>query len=136
MYLKRKIILIAAVLISLCAMGYFYMLESEQKLFDYCYTVNSMICEQEFSMAYLEEGRIDLYKESGELIQSFPFPEFDQTFRIKHIRKDSDNIYFVVGASIDDEEGILFVNGDANRMLSGIVSIERVGGNSYKYSTR
>lgn len=56
-------------------------------------------------------------------------------FALVTIRKEFGNLYFVTAGSVDDEYGVVFINDSAND-LDGIMSLERIGGNAFLYSTR
>lgn len=57
------------------------------------------------------------------------------TKKITTFSKDGSTVWFIISGSVDDEQGIIFINDDSNSVLDGIKSIERIGGNSYYYST-
>lgn len=44
-------------------------------------------------------------------------------------------IYYVLSGSVDDADGIMFINGAENGVLGGVKKVERIGGNYYRYST-
>ena len=102
---------------------------------DYFAEINFRIRNLDFCTATVEDANILLYDSNGTLIQIIEFTNYRKSNLI-YIRKSGDRIYFVQSGSIDDESGILFVNDESDRILEGIKSLERVGGNSYRYSTR
>lgn len=99
------------------------------------YSVNSAIKDMDFYIARPEKDIIILYNDKDEPINEVQINEYDGKKNFIYARKDGTNIFFVINAAVDDEQGILFVNDGSDSILDGIKSIERIGGNSYKYST-
>ncbi len=89
----------------------------------------------DFYIARPEKDIIILYNDKDEPINEVQINEYDGKKNFIYARKDGTNIFFVINAAVDDEQGILFVNDGSDSILDGIKSIERIGGNSYKYST-
>lgn len=90
----------------------------------------------DFSNAYISKDTITLYDEENLLISEVPFTSTDDYKSVICIRKDGNTLFFVLQGSVDDESGIMFVNDDSGDFLDGINSIERIGGNFYKYDTQ
>ena len=102
---------------------------------EYCYKINSIIKDIDFQTAKIKEGEIVLYGNNNVYIQQIPFNEYKKDKKIMTVRKDGDRVYFAINGTVDDEQGIVFINDDSNAVLDGVKSIERIGGNSYLYST-
>ena len=102
---------------------------------EYFYEMNSIIKNMEFHKAKMEENQILLYDVQNKLITKIPFEQYRADIDFICAYKEGATIRFVTGGSVDDEEGIMFVNDDSDNILDGIHSIERIGGNSYRYST-
>ena len=100
----------------------------------YCYGINEVIKDIDFDKGDIADGKIVLYKDGLEVFNR-DYEEFDSEFNIKYIRKEDNKIFFVLNASVDDDEGIMFVNDDTNGLMDGLGSLERINGNSYKYKT-
>ena len=102
---------------------------------EYCYKINSVIKDIDFHTAEIKEGKIVLYDQKNAEIQQITFKDYENDKRIISVRKDGDIVYFIISGAVDDEQGIVFINDDSNSMLDGIKRLERIGGNSYRYST-
>ena len=102
---------------------------------DYFYKINSLIKDLDFFTAKASENKIKLFGKNQELITEIPFEDYNDNIKFSYARKDESVIYFVISAAVDDEQGIMFINDDSNGVLDGIKSVERIGGNSYQYST-
>lgn len=102
---------------------------------DYFYSINSAIKDMDFYIARPEKDKIILYDDKDEPINEVQIAEYDEKKNFIYARKNGTNIFFIINAAVDDEQGILFVNDGSDSILDGIKSIERIGGNSYKYST-
>lgn len=98
--------------------------------------INTLIQNETFDIAKVEAGKIALFTRELELIKEIPFYAYDNTVPLNYIRKKHPVLYFVTGGSVDDEQGILFINDADNQIFDGIHTIDRIGGNSYAYSTR
>jgi hypothetical protein len=94
-----------------------------------------MIKDQDFYTARVSEGEISLYDKNNIIIETMGFDFYDRSIPLVTIRKEFGNLYFVTAGSVDDEYGVVFMNDNANN-LDGIMSLERVGGNAFLYSTR
>ena len=103
-----------------------------------CYKINSIVKDKEFFIAKIKERRIVLYDNKYAQMSELPLEHYNKGVdKIISIRKDGANVYFIIGGSVDDENGIVFINNELNAVLDGINSIKRIGGNSYWYgSTR
>ena len=106
-----------------------------EKTEEYFYKMNSRIKDMEFYKAEMEGNEILLYDAQNKLITTIPFEKSTHDVDFIYAYKDGTTIRFVTGGSVDDEEGIMFVNDNSDDILEGIHSLERVGGNSYRYST-
>lgn len=102
---------------------------------EYCYKINFIIKDVDFHTAKIEERKIVLYDDKNVQIQQITFEEYESDKRIAVVRKDGARVYFTISGTVDDEQGIVFINDDSNAVLDGIKSMERIGGNSYRYST-
>ena len=100
----------------------------------YCHEINKIIKDIDFDKGDISDGKIVLYND-GSVVFNQDYEKFDNDFNIKYIRKEDNKIFFVLNASLDDDEGIVFVNDDANGLMDGLGSLERINGNSYKYKT-
>ena len=108
----------------------------DNKHMDYCYSINELIKNIDFFKGNIAEDKILLYDTENNLVSEIPFEQYNNNISIIYIKKDMNNTYFVLQGSVDDEYGIMFINDDANNVLSGINSMDRVGGNAYLYSTQ
>ena len=127
--------LITAVLILVFVLTFVSCGEKSTEEYDlYCYEINNMIKDIDFDNGKIADGKIVLYNDDKEVFNQ-DYEKYDSGFDIKHIRKDDNKVFFVFAATVDDEEGIMFVNDETNSLLDGIGSLERVNGNSYKYKT-
>ncbi len=102
---------------------------------EYCYKINSVIKDVDFHTAKIKESKIVLYDNKNVEIRQIAFEEYEINKRITVIRKDGARVYFTISGTVDDEQGIVFINDSSNAVLDGIKSMERIGGNSYRYST-
>ena len=100
----------------------------------YCYEINKVIKDIDFDKGDISDGKIVLYND-GSVVFNQDYEKFDSDFNIKYIRKEDSKIFFVLNASLDDDEGLVFVNDDTNGLMDGLGSLERINGNSYKYKT-
>jgi len=100
----------------------------------YCYEINKIIKDIDFDKGNIADGKIVLYKDDSEVFNQ-EYENFDSDFSIEYIRKEGSKIFFVLNASADDDEGIVYVNDSTNGLMDGLVSLERINGNSYKYKT-
>lgn len=102
---------------------------------EYYTSINRMIKDQDFYTARVSEGEISLYDKNNIIIETMGFDFYDRSIPLVTIRKEFGNLYFVTAGSVDDEYGVVFMNDSANN-LDGIMSLERIGGNAFLYSTR
>ena len=77
-----------------------------------------------------------MYDLEQEPLKAILFNELDENIKFNYIRKEGNSILFIISAAVDDEEGIIFINDEANNTLDGIKTLKRIGGNSYSFSTR
>lgn len=120
-------------------LGIFYLTScdssSNKNTEDYLYKINSIIKDMDFYTAKANENKIRLYDNKQEMIKEIPFEDYNDNIEFIYARKEETAIYFVMSGSVDDEQGIMFVNDDSDDFLDGIKTITRIGGNSYQYST-
>ncbi len=103
---------------------------------DYYTSINRMIKDADFYTAHVNEGQITLYDTDNSVIETIALDFYDRSIPLVYIRKEGNSLYFVTAGSVDDEYGIVFMNDGSDYMLDGIMSLERIGGNSFLYSTR
>lgn len=103
---------------------------------EYYTSINRMIKDQDFYTARVSDGEISLYDKNNIIVETMGFDFYDRSIPLVTIRKEFGNLYFVTAGSVDDEYGVVFMNDSSNNSLEGIMSLERMGGNSYLYSTR
>lgn len=108
---------------------------SYNELDEYCYNINNILMNYNFNKANLEKNYIALYSDENILINEIEFDFYDENKKILYIRKDENKIFFILNGTVDDEDGILFVNDSSDSMMDGIIKLKRLGGNSYYYST-
>lgn len=108
---------------------------NNKKTEDYLYKINSIIKEMDFYTAKANDNKIILYDTKQEIIKEIPFENYDDSIKFIYARKENSTIYFVLSGSVDDEQGVMFVNDGSDDFLDGIKTINRMGGNSYQYST-
>ena len=99
---------------------------------DAFYPLNQLLKDRAFSIAKVEDGSIVLYDEEQTVLETLPYAG-EATFL--YAEKDGAVIRFIQSGAVDDEQGVLFINDDANSALDGIHSVTRIGGNSYAYSS-
>lgn len=131
--MKKRIlslILIAVLSFSLFSCG----IKSDKDYDDYCYKINKIIKDKDFSKGEVVDGKILLYKDD-KIIFEENFEDYDKSYNIKSIRKEENRMFFILNGAVDDEYGIVFLNGDEDGAMDGLASLERIGGNSYKYKT-
>ena len=105
---------------------------------DVCYNINKLVRDYNFASGNIKNKTIYLYDNDRELLIQLSSGDLDSTQlnKILYFYKKENQIYFVLTRSVDDEEGILYINDENNNILSGIWSVKRIGGNSYVYNTR
>lgn len=103
---------------------------------EYCLKIHTLIKEEDFCSATVEEQKIVLYDAYNEKICEIPFTERKEDVPLISIKKVDGLMFFITGGAVDDEYGILILDGDVNHLMDGLQSIERIGGNTYRYSTR
>ncbi len=108
---------------------------NNKKTEDYLHEINSIIKDMDFYIAKADDNKIILYDTKQEMIEEIPFEDYDDNIKFVYARKKDSVICFVISLAVDDEQGIMFINDDSNGVLDGIKSINRMGGNSYQYST-
>lgn len=100
----------------------------------YCNEINKLIKDIDFDKGNIYDSKIVLYNDEAEVF-SVEYEDYDGNFKIRYIRKEENKIFFVLNASVDDDDGIVFVNDNTNSLMDGLWSLERINGNSYKYKT-
>ena len=108
---------------------------NNKKTEDYLHKINSIIKEMDFYTVKADDNKIILYDTEQEMIKEIPFKNYDDSIKFIYARKENSTIYFVLSGSVDDEQGVMFVNDGSDDFLDGIKTIDRMGGNSYQYST-
>jgi len=133
----KKVIVIVCIIILCVCLCFFYIHDErgQTEKEEYCYKINALIKDADFNIAKIEGSKIMLYDIERNLTDEIAFEDYSSKFEIEYIRKEDEIIYFVFDVAVDDEWGIIFVNDDSDKMLNGIKSIKRIGGNSYSYST-
>lgn len=101
----------------------------------YFRNIYALIKDIDFDIAKIEDSKILLYNSDDELVDEIIFNEYNKKIPLIHIKKQDSVIYFVTSLVVDDEIGIIFVNDDSDKIMDGIKSLKRVGGNSYQYDT-
>jgi len=102
---------------------------------DYLYKINCLIRDMDFYTAKASQNKITLYNNEQEMIKEIPFEDYNSDIKFVYARKENSVIYFVTNLAVDDEKGVMFVNDGSDGFLDGIKTINRMGGNSYQYST-
>ena len=134
-----KVVIVSVVLTALIGLlskniFTFFMTDSIDKYNEYCYEINRMIKEIEFEKGDISDGKIILYNDEKEVYNQ-SYDKFDSKYKIMYIRKDGNKVFFVLNASVDDEDGIVYLNGELGDVMNGLWSLERLGGDSYNYKT-
>ncbi len=101
----------------------------------YIERINNLVKDCDFSRGYLNDGVITLYDAFERKVIDIEFKNHNTKYPLLYFRKDGDNIYYIRSGAVDDEFGIMFINGEANSALDGVANLERCGGNSYYYDT-
>ena len=91
---------------------------SSKKTEDYLYNINSIIKEMGFYTAKVDDNKIILYDTEQEMIKEIPFENYDESIKFIYARKENSTIYFVLSGSVDDEQGIMFVNDNSDAFLA------------------
>lgn len=133
--MKKSIITVIALLLCFSIISYIKYEQHNNKSQEYCYKINQIIKDYNFFKGYVEKNAILLYDNENKIISKVDFHDFIKEIDIKYIRKDDYKIFFIFSGSIDDEKGIVFINDQKNSMLDGIYKLNRLGGNSYSYTT-
>lgn len=108
------LVLLAAGLSTLFACGD-WKNKDRQMLKESCYKINQMVKDVDFHSGQIQEDTLVLFDKEHMPVKEIPLT--DTKIPVKIL-------------------GILFINDSSNDVLSGIKEIQRVGGNSYLYSTR
>ena len=95
----------------------------------YCWEINEQIRDQDFFTARISDGMITLKDRDGTVVGELPFEGYDKKTnrQLVYIRKNETLMYFITGASVDDEWGIMIVNDDSDDIMQGINRLERYG---------
>ncbi len=133
----KKSILILCIVLSVIACFILFSCHQEKTADEeyYSYKINTLLKDEDFYTAQIKGDSFDLYNSEQTLLKTIHFDEYDNSFRLNYIRKEGCKMYFVQSGSVDDEEGIVFINDESNNILDGIKKLKRCGGNSYYYST-
>ena len=131
----KKIFVSMIICIFAVCLCFIYFANTSEKQEEYCYIINRLICDEEFDIAKIQDSAIVLYTFDGVQLKEIPFKEFDKSVKIVYVRKEGVITYFVFSGAVDDENGIMFINDESNRILDGVKSVTRIGGNSYRYDT-
>lgn len=99
--------------------------------------INSIIKDLDFHIAKAKDSKIILYNKELDPISEIPFEEYDEDIKFFGAHKDGPVIYFATSGMVDNENGIMFINDEANELLREATKLVRIaiGGNSYEYST-
>lgn len=103
---------------------------------EYFSKINSIIKDLEFHTVKVKDGKIILYNDDHEPISEIPFEDYDEDIKLIAAHKRGPVVYFITSGAVDDERGIMFINDPkADDVLSGVHTVNRIGGNSYAYDT-
>ena len=135
---NRMWIAISTVVLAICLTGCYSTTnhQVEQDTVDYCYQINKLIKDFDFHTAEVTDAGIVLLDKNFDELETVPFDDYQQHIKILGIHKNGEVIFFVLSGSVDDEQGLMFVNDDSNQILDGLNSIDRVGSNYYYYDTQ
>lgn len=97
--------------------------------------LNSMVKDIDFLTGRIENATLTLKDSSGKCVFTASVEEELKTIGNIRFHKSGNVIYYVLLGSVDDEDGIMFINGAENGVLGGVKKVERIGGNYYRYST-
>ena len=109
-------------------------IKSTEDYDSYCYGINQLIKDIDFDRGTIHDGKLILYNDGSEVFNQ-KYENYNENFEIKYIRKEDSKVFFVLSASADDDEGIVFINDEKNNLMDGLGSLERINGNSYQYKT-
>ena len=109
-------------------------IKSTEDYDSYCYGINQLIKDIDFDRGTIDDGKLILYNDGSEVFNQ-KYENYNENFEIKYIRKEDSKVFFVLSASADDDEGIVFINDEKNNLMDGLGSLERINGNSYQYKT-
>lgn len=129
----KKLSVIVFLLVALIIV--FNWTKGDDESYNYVYNINNIIKDYDFYKADVSENKISLYDNNFDFISDINFEEYDKKINIISIRKEESRIFYIVGGSVDDEEGYVFINSPENSILNGINYLERIGGNAYYYRT-
>lgn len=127
---------IAILIVMLCTLYYGgtrNRLERETECFSMLY---DMVRDMDFATGCFEGGILTLYDIVGNQLMTIDVDHASRVGRTM-LRKDlqEEQIYFVLGGSVDDEYGVLYTERNQVNM-DGLWSIKRMGGNCFYYQTR
>ena len=94
-----------------------------------------MVKDIDFLTGRIENATLTLKDSSGNCVFTAPVEEELKTIGNIRFHKSDNVIYYVLSGSVDDEDGIMFINDAGNGVLDGVKKVERIGGNYYRYST-
>lgn len=131
----KKVFIVIFIILVCLSIWYLTSNANLDKQETYFRNINLLIKDIDFDIARVENSKILLYNSENELVNEIIFNEYNKKIPLIHIKKQDSIIYFVTSLVVDDEMGIIFVNDDSDKIMDGIKSLKRVGGNSYQYDT-
>ena len=132
--MKKIMLLFLSIIICFTIVIYNKYKEYNNDRQEYCYKLNQIIKDYTFFKGEVKNNYIILYDNNNKIITKIMLDD-SENVNIKYIRKDDNRIFFVFSGSVDDDNGIIFINDNENSVLDGIYNLNRLGGNSYWYST-
>ena len=134
-----SLFLVFLLILSCIAVGilYSYNKKDIHKQERYFGKINSIIKDLDFHIAKAKDSKIILYNKELDPISEIPFEEYDENIKFIGAHKDGPVVYFATSGMVDNENGIMFINDEANELLREATKLVRIaiGGNSYEYST-
>lgn len=133
--MKRGVILTVLIIavLGVAALGLWFNLgrDNLQAQEEACRGIYTLLREQDFSLAEFEGNGLVLYDKDRNILGQVPL-DGAQRKAAAQIIKENGQIRFRLGGMIDDEYGIVFVEGSTVNM-DGFYSLERLSGNSFYY---
>lgn len=97
--------------------------------------IYSEISNIDFSSGKLRDGALLLYDENGNTIMSLEGDPYEKAdFIAVYKNSETSQIMFIMGGSVDDTYGVLYV-GKYGIDMNGINRVERIGGNAFYFQT-
>lgn len=106
-----------------------------EEYLDYFTELYSILKDEEFFKADIEDDVIILYDNNFNQIRSIAFHNNRKNIKLLYILNEETRMLFVVSQSVDDTAGIVFFHNTANANLDGFWALDRVSGNGFIYST-